>query len=143
MSKTFFEKQNRIKELFVPCKTKEQIYKKIIEIGKNNPEMSSAYQIEENQVTGCQSLMYLSTSSQNGLMRFQVKSDAMISNGLAALLILAYNGEKPDVVLQNPPKFLEELLILPSLSPGRSNGVLSLYLKMKQESLKVFVQQNK
>ena len=77
--------------------------------------------------------MYLYTNSSEGKIVFQGSSDALISQGLAALLIRIYSGESPETILKCPPNFLEELGIPASLSPNRANGLYSLHLRMKQK----------
>src|SRR5690554_4072629 len=112
MSKSFLEKQKHIKQYFTDCHTAEEIYKKIIELGKKMPKISKEYKKQENLVAGCQSLMYIYAEyKEDETMMFQAESEAIISNGLAALLLMAYNGEKPEIILQYPPKFIEELNI--------------------------------
>ena len=76
-------------------------------------------------------------------MNFEAEADALISAGLAALLIRAYNGETPEVVLKCPPSFIEELGINASLTPSRSNGLYSLHLQMKQEALRLLMEKEK
>jgi cysteine desulfuration protein SufE len=133
------KKQAEIKDLFAYCKTPEETYKKIIELGKKQSCFPMEERINENLVPGCQSIMYLHAFFDGRLMHFQAESEALISNGLAALLIKVYDQEYPETVLQCPPNFIEELNITASLSPGRSNGLSSLYLKMKQKALKALV----
>ena len=70
-------------------------------------------------------------------MIFHADSEALISKGLAALLIHIYNEEPPEVVLTCPPSALEELGISHFLSPGRSHGLFSLMNQMKQEAVKL------
>ncbi|MBS0656292.1 MAG: SufE family protein, partial [Verrucomicrobia bacterium] len=45
-----------------------------------------------------------------------------------------YSGESPETILKCPPSYIEELGILRQLTPGRANGLASLYLRMKQEA---------
>lgn len=80
--------------------------------------------------------MYLHSYLDNNKMHFSAYSEALISAGLAALLIAVYDGEGPEIVLKCPPLFLETIGIHSSLSPSRANGLSSLFLKMKQESLR-------
>ena len=80
--------------------------------------------------------MYLYSYLEKGAMRFFAYSEALISAGLAALLIRVYDQESPEVILKCPPFFLEKIGIQNSISPGRSNGLASLFLKMKQQALK-------
>jgi cysteine desulfuration protein SufE len=120
---------------FSLCTSKEAIYLKIMEWGKKLPPFDPAWKTDENRVTGCQSLMYLHSSYSEGHLQFFADSDALISKGLAALLISYYEGKTPEFILKNQPIFLEELGILESLTPGRANGVASLYQKMREKAV--------
>lgn len=139
MFESCLAKQENIKSRFANCKTLEERYEKIIELGKELPALSEEYCIPENLVKGCQSRMYLSTHLEGGVVIFEGESDALISRGLAALLLYVYSGEKPETILKCPPLYLEELQIASSLSPNRANGLYSLHLRMKQEALKFLV----
>lgn len=125
-----------IKNLFQNCHTLEERYEKIIELGRNLSPMSPEYKIEKNVVKGCQSIVYLYCECKDDKLYYQASSDALISSGLAALLIRAYNGESPETILQCKPTFLEDLHIYASLSPGRSNGLANMYLRMQKEAIK-------
>lgn len=141
MSTSSFEtclaKQKQLKQLFASLSTPEQKYHKIIELGASLPPYPPEFKAPENLVKGCQSLMHLCTQlSPEGKMIFFADSEALISRGLAALLITIYHNESPATVLTCPPSILSEIGVQASLSPSRSNGLASLYLKMKQEALK-------
>jgi cysteine desulfuration protein SufE len=128
-------KQQRVKLLFEGCITSEQKYQKIIELGRQLTPYPVEFKTAEHLVKGCQSTMHLHSELIDGKIRFHVFSEALISAGLAALLLAVYNDESPDVILTCPPQFLEELGIHGSLSPGRSNGLASLFQHMKKEAL--------
>jgi cysteine desulfuration protein SufE len=132
-------KQEEIKQFFSSVTTQEAKYQKIIELGKELHPIDACYKTEAYLVKGCQSLMYLHTSYQEGLLLFQAASDALISAGLAQLLIKVYSGETPETVLKCPPHYLNTLGIASSLSPNRANGLYSLHLKMKQEALRFLI----
>ena len=133
---TFLEKEKQIKKLFKSCRTPEARYQKIIELGKSLPSMPSELKIEENKVHGCQSIVYLHSEMHKKKIYYAAFSEALISSGLAMLLLKVYNEESPETVIKCKPSFLEELGIPASLSPGRSNGLASMYLRMQQEALK-------
>jgi cysteine desulfuration protein SufE len=128
-----------IRKWFEDCTKPVDIYQKMIEIGKELPLLPESARSVETQVHGCQSLMYLSSTSQNGKIYFNCYSDALISKGLAALLIKAFDGESADLILTTNPCFLQELGIPSALSPSRANGLFQIHLKMKQEALKHLV----
>lgn len=129
------QSHQQAKDLFKDCSTKERIYQKIIELGKTLPEMPEKHKTSENLVNGCQSLVYLHAELVEKKVYFTAFSEALISAGLAALLIQAYQGQSPETILKIRPSFLEELQIPAVLSPGRSNGLASMYLRMQKISL--------
>lgn len=131
------EKQEQIKALFQSCISMEAKYQKIMELGKSLPKMDPVFKTAENAVTGCQSTMYLRSFLKDGLVYFEVDSDALISAGLAALLLHVYNGELPETILTCPPTYLDNLEIGTNLTPGRANGLYSIHLRMKQDALKL------
>jgi len=131
-----------VKELFNSCVTPEDRYKKILELASSLPEFDPAHKLSCNLVEGCQSIMYVHTFILHGHLHFAAFSEALISKGLAALLYLVYNGQPAEVILKNPPFFLKDLQILPSLSPSRANGVASLFSKLQKASLKFLATEN-
>lgn len=70
-------------------------------------------------------------------MQFSAFSEALISAGLASLLIEVYGNEPPVTILKCPPNFLEALGMLSLLSPGRSHGLRNLFLRMQQLALRI------
>lgn len=136
------DKQQELIAIFSSCKNQEEKYEKIIAFGKKLAPMDPSKKNEIYLVKGCQSLVYLSSSLKEGLMHFEAASDAMISAGLASLLLFVYNEEPPEVVLKCPPDYLEKIGIQSSLTPNRANGLYSMHLKMKQDALKLLIEQN-
>ncbi|HSW86915.1 MAG TPA: SufE family protein [Rhabdochlamydiaceae bacterium] len=133
-------KQENIKNLFTDCATSQAKYQKLIDLGRTCLPLAPEFKTSDNVVNGCQSTMYLRAFlDDNGNAVFEAESEALISSGLAALLISVYSNEPPEVVLTCPPHFIEEIGIRASLTPGRSNGLSSMYLRMKQEALKLLV----
>lgn len=142
MENTCESKQKQIITLFEACKNQEERYQKIIELGKHLPKLDPLYKIVENKVNGCQSLLFLRTYQEGRLLFFEAESDALISSGLAAILIKVYSGETPESILTLPPVYLERLGITASLTPNRANGLYSIHLRMKQEALKSLTRKN-
>ena len=143
MFETCLAKQEKMKEILLTCPTEEARYEKLIEMGRELPKLTNIQKTPGNMVKGCQSQMYLCATANNNTINFEAEADALISAGLAALLIQVYSGESPEVVLKCPPTFIEELGINTSLTPSRANGLYSLHLQMKQEALRLLVENNK
>ncbi len=134
------QKQEEVKKLFSGLISIEAKYEKIIEIGREQCRLNEKYKTDEYLVRGCQSRMYLVSHYVQGKVYFESESDAIISAGLSTLLIRVYNGEDPETILKCSPTYLEELNIPQTLTPGRANGLASIYLRMKQDALKYLIQ---
>jgi cysteine desulfuration protein SufE len=143
MFETCLNKQNQIKELFSTCCSSEDRYQKIIELGRELPSLTDVEKVAPNLVKGCQSQMYLFSEFIDGQIFFKAESDALISAGLAALLVQVYSGETPETILKCPPSYLDELGISANLTPNRANGLYSMHLRMKQDALKWLLNQEK
>ncbi|MBX9924088.1 MAG: SufE family protein [Rhabdochlamydiaceae bacterium] len=121
----------------------KQVYETIIELGRTLPPIPDSIKTAENLVSGCQSEVYLSTRiNEDGKIFYEIGSEALISSGLAALLLLIYQGEVAELILLCPPRFISELGLAKSLSPGRAGGLASIYARMKQEATKLYLQKN-
>ena len=119
------------------AKSKEELYTEIMKLSL--PPFDEAWKREENLVSGCQSIMYLKSEMQGDKIFFYAYSDALISRGLAALLVHFYSGMTPEEVLKTPPTFINDLGIPELLTPGRANGLASLYLKIKKLTIAYIV----
>ena len=136
-------KQNEIKKIFEACPTVESKYQKIIEFGRQQSPLAESHKIPANIVKGCQSTMYLRSYWEGDTIKFEAESDALISSGLAAILLKVYSGETPETILKCPPNYLEDLGISASLTPNRANGLYSIHLRMKQDALKMLIEKQK
>lgn len=135
MTETFDANLRRIKQIFSPLDA-EGKYRALIDLGRKLDSYPDSLKTPDRIVKGCQSTLYLSARFEDGKLHFSASCDALISAGLAALLLLAYSGETPESILKSPPAFLAELGIADSLSPNRSNGLYQIHLRMKQDALK-------
>ncbi len=128
------DKQAQIQRDFSHCMDAEEMHLKIIERGRSLPLLAKEERVEKYRIAGCQSLLYLKTSLRSEKLAFSAYSNALISLGLAAVLIEIYQDELPEVVLRCPPKVLAKIGVTSSLTPGRMQGVNSLYARMRLEA---------
>lgn len=132
------QKQKKLLSKFSNLGDSKAIYETIIKLGQNLPPFPSELKTEDNLVTGCQSQVFLSAKTNSeGEILYHIYSDALISSGLAALLLFIYEKEPIELILLCPPLFITELGLSKSLSPGRSNGLASIYSRMKSEAIKL------
>ncbi|MCP5492695.1 MAG: SufE family protein [Chlamydiales bacterium] len=130
------KKQADLKQLFNSLKDREAKYNKIIELGRSLKPMAESAKTDENLVKGCQSRMFLTAHAENDKIYFEANADALISAGLAALLLHIYNEQPIETILKCKPTALQEIGIPGLLSPSRSNGLASLFKRMQLEALK-------
>jgi cysteine desulfuration protein SufE len=132
---TVKQKIEQLKIIFNECSDAEQKYSKIMELGKLMPPLDAKYKTSNCLIYGCQSTTYVYSYLKDNQLHFLAESDALISAGLASLLITIYSGEKPETILKTPPIFLKELGIQDLLSPSRANGLFYMYEKIKKDAL--------
>jgi cysteine desulfuration protein SufE len=136
MDKNFYTTTNTLKQMFTSLTTPDERYSYIIDLGRQLPKLPLEFQLAENIIPGCQSILYFNSTFNEGKLFFSAHCDALISAGLAALLISVYSGLEPKTILLNPPIFLHELGIFASLSPSRSNGLVNIYTRLKSDAIK-------
>lgn len=134
--KNFDLKVEEISALFSKLSSPEAKYEKLIALGKTLGDYPDSAKTPQHLVPGCQSTLYLHCEIKNSLLYFSAHSDALISAGLAALLVDTYSGETPEMIIRNKPQFVQDLGILASLSPTRANGLANLYLQMRKIAIK-------
>lgn len=134
MSHSLNQKSASLKKTFGSLSISER-YDLIISMGKSLPDYPKELKTSDKIVPGCQSILYLDGQLASGKLTFLAHGDALISLGLAALLISLYSGESPETILTCPPTVIQELGIASSLSLTRSNGFLHIHLRMKQIAL--------
>lgn len=127
------ENEEELRALFAHCHSPEDIYKTLLDLGRRQKQLDAHFKTDEYQVKGCQSKLYLHTSSSGDHFFFETEADALISSGLAMTLVLLYSGLTAKEILSHKPEILKELGIVQSLSPSRSNGLAGLEIKMKQD----------
>jgi cysteine desulfuration protein SufE len=135
MSDSLLRKIRTIQQLFSACDTPQARYEQLIALGQRTPPLDPIHKTEANRVHGCQSTLYLVSTLQNGSFQLAAHADALISNGLAALLITLYQGETPETILRHPPRFLESLGLAESLSMTRLQGLASIYQALQRRAV--------
>ncbi len=116
-----------IKKEFAGLLTWEEKYRRVIDYGKKMPAMNAQDRTEEAKVKGCQSQVWLhAKKSGEDKIEYWGESDALIVNGLLALLLQIYSQSSPDEVLKTPPDFIKEIGFSENLSPSRANGLMAM-----------------
>jgi cysteine desulfuration protein SufE len=106
-------------------------YEYIISLGKDLKGLDSKDKTEENIVKGCQSKVWLIADLQEGKVRFNADSDAIISKGIIAMLIKILDNESPETISNYNFSFIDKIGLKEHLSPNRSNGLVGMMDKIK------------
>jgi cysteine desulfuration protein SufE len=113
----------------------EEKYEILIELGKEVPDVPAERKSMECLVQGCQSVVHVYGTLEDGKLRLHGHADAMIVNGLLALLVLGLDGLTPQDFLKIDPKFIERTGVIKTLTPSRVNGFYNIHEKLKAEAL--------
>ena len=110
----------------------EDRYRLVIEEGKAMPPLEDALKVPATKVDGCASQVWLHVTPQAGVMQFEGESDAMIVNGLIAVLQKLYNGvQLGDVLAIDARAEMERLGLNDHLSAQRSNGLRAMIERLR------------
>ncbi len=140
MSQSCQTKQKELVSRFQSCSDDRERYKLIIALGRSITPISPPEVKVENLVRGCQSQTFLHARTEGDVIHFEAQSDALISSGLTAMLLMVYSGESAETILTCPPDFVQELQLTRYLTPNRSNGLFAVHLRMKQDALQAIAQ---
>ena len=111
----------------------EDRYRYVIEQGKAMEPLPDALKVPATKVDGCASQVWLHPQIEGGVFRFDGESDAMIVNGLIAVLRALYNDMPVAEVGQVDARAeLGRLGLNEHLSAQRSNGLRAMIERIRQ-----------
>lgn len=113
----------------------EDRYRMVIEMGKAMDPLPEALKVPATKVEGCASQVWLHMTPEAGVFHFQGESDALIVQGLIALLHRLYDGlPMADVAAVDARAELGRLGLNEHLSAQRSNGLRAMIERIRQEA---------
>ena len=117
----------------------EDRYRYLIELGQALPKLDPAEKSPENKVHGCVSQVWLvaETGSADGqpLLHYRGESDAMIVQGLVAVLLALYSGRPAaEIAATDAIAIFDELGLREHLTTQRSNGLVAMVNRIRREA---------
>ena len=103
------EIQEEIIEEFAMFNDWMQKYDYLIELSKDIPLISQEYRLNENLIKGCQSKVWLHAREIDGKVIYTADSDAIITKGIAALLIRVLSEQKAKDILENETEIKDNI----------------------------------
>ncbi|MGX9354026.1 SufE family protein [Roseobacteraceae bacterium S113] len=111
----------------------EDRYRYVIEQGKAMDPLPEALKVQATKVDGCASQVWLHPIIEDGRLRFDGESDAMIVNGLIALLRTLYNDLTFQEILDTDARAeMARLGLNDHLSAQRSNGLRAMIERVRE-----------
>lgn len=112
-------------------------YEYLIEIGKKLPPMEDALKTDATRIHGCQSKVWIHTARDQNHMTMQGDSDAMITKGLAGLLIRVLDDQPPEAVREADLSFIDDIGMREHLSSTRNNGLHSMIEQIRTRAARL------
>ena len=129
------EVQNEIIEEFSLFEDWMQRYEYMIELGKSIEIIDPSKKIDSNLIKGCQSKLWLHAELTNNRLIFKADSEAIITKGIAAVLLRVFSNQTPEDILNANLNFVDEIGLKEHLSPTRANGLVSMIKQIKYYAL--------
>lgn len=107
-------------------------YEYLIEMGTRIPQIDEAYKDDAHRIHGCQSKVWVRAETDNGHVRYTGDSNAMITKGLAALVIRVLDDQPPEAIADADFGFMDEIGMNEHLSSTRKNGLAAMIKQMKR-----------
>jgi len=121
MSDAIEQEQQEVVEDFALFDDWESKYEYLIDMGKDLDPIDEQYRKDENLVRGCQSRVWLHADlDDDGKVRYQADSDAIITKGIIALLVRVLSGHDPQTIAHSELHFIDEIGLREHLSPTGS-----------------------
>lgn len=124
---------DNIVSLMAGCRSWEDKYRLIIQLGKKLPALDDEQKKQSISVPGCESQVWLNWQKAEDIYLFHADSDARIVKGLLAIILAAVHGKHADAIRAlDFEQYFNQLDLLDHLSQSRSNGVNSIITQIKQ-----------
>ena len=139
---TINEAQDQIVEEFALYDDWMDKYHYLIELGSELGPLDNAFRNDKYLISGCQSRVWIAAEENEGAITFQADSDAIITKGLAALLIRVLSGHTAQEIHDADLYFIDRIGMSENLSPTRANGLVSMIKQMKLYALAYLSRKN-
>lgn len=112
----------------------EDRYRLLIDLGRALEPMPDALKTDATLVRGCSASVWVyPTETSEGLLHFLADSNAAITKGIIALILLVVQDRTPaEVIEEDIPGRLESLELTKQLSSNRTQGIPNMIALIRQ-----------
>ena len=132
---TITEKQQELLDELDLFQDWTERYEYVISLGKKLAPMDESLHTTDRLIKGCQSQVWLDSSTKDGRMVFLADSDSVITKGMIALFVRVLDGETPDDVLTADLSFIDKTGLKEHLAPTRANALTLMAAQMKKGAI--------
>jgi len=132
---TITEKQQELLDELDLFQDWTERYEYVIGLGKKLAPMDESLHTEDRLIKGCQSQVWLESTTEDGKMRYLADSDSVITKGMIALFVRILDNESPDDVLSADLSFIDKTGLKEHLAPTRANALTLMSTQMKKGAL--------
>ncbi|MBC8148651.1 SufE family protein [bacterium] len=132
---TITEKQQELLDELDLFQDWTERYEYVIGLGKKLAPMDESLHTENRLIKGCQSQVWLESTTEDGKMHYLADSDSVITKGMIALFVRILDNESPDDVLSADLSFIDKTGLKEHLAPTRANALTLMSAQMKKGAL--------
>ncbi|MDA8965088.1 SufE family protein [Akkermansiaceae bacterium] len=132
---TITEKQQELLDELDLFQDWTERYEYVIGLGKKLTPMDESLHTEDRLIKGCQSQVWLESTTEDGKMHYLADSDSVITKGMIALFVRILDNESPDDVLSADLSFIDKTGLKEHLAPTRANALTLMSAQMKKGAL--------
>lgn len=107
-------------------------YEYLVRLGRALDVHGGAIRHEDHVVPGCQSRVWIKAELEDGRLRLQADSEAIITRGIISLLLRVLDNRTPDEILETDLAFLDGTGLRAHLSPSRANGLAAMVRRIRE-----------
>ncbi len=113
----------------------------LMDLGMDLPKLPAADKNDVTRVHGCQSAVWLTVDEAEERLKIAAESDAMIVNGLIAVLLATFDGQTPAAALDVDVEAVFASLGLDEhLSSARKSGLAGMVTRIRGEAARFKVE---
>lgn len=111
----------------------DERYALLIDLGRKLPPMDAALKTAATRVPGCSANVWVYPLERDGALHFQADSDAAITKGIVALVVLMAEGKSPaDVLATDFEAAIDGLGLRQHLSSNRTQGLPNMISRVRE-----------
>ncbi len=116
----------------------DERYALLIDLGRHLPPMDAALKTPATKVRGCSANVWVYPLFEDGRLHFQADSDAAITKGIVALVVLMADGGRPEEVLAvDFEGAIERMGLRQHLSSNRTQGLPNMIARVREAATRL------